>query len=715
MEEGEGDAGDGADGGQEGSGRKVKGGPTIEQWEERWKFWDEIDIEQRGGDAALAARRQRITTFWKGDFAELIKELREDIVRLRERRTGRRGKGGPRKTKGEKQEESCRHVKSLIADGALSKAASRLESFGVAKATVGTFQKLRALNPPRTAPYTTRALEEATTPLAVTADSLLQAARSAPRGSAQGLTGWRYEHIRFFLPGDGSGYSSPLIAIAHQVAEGNAPLALLQLLAGGRSFALNKDAKETKIRPIVVGDVLRRWVTKAILIQYGGRFEKHLGSLQFAVKTSAGTNKLFRTVQTCLQSFPSPVLLQLDSQNAFNTCDRQAAMDELHKHFPELYSFFSLWYGAPATLFFRDKGGRLRKIQCEEGVQQGDVAGSLLFCLGLKPVLDQLQRRLQTRHGGRGCFIGAYMDDISMVFPGLHPSALMDAWQDCSELLKRYGLTLNLGKGKSAAHSPSWLGLQDCPLQHPAGLEINTAGYKLMGAAGGNDSFVGGLFKEKVTEAVRLGKRVEAYGDLQGAFLLFRYCVFPKLMYLARVMGERISMDEWGRVDREMGELFLRTMHLTAAEWTTVHPQAHLPLSHGGLGIPNFQRTALAAVVGCCAQTIGAVHTRLGEQRFHSFQLAELRQLSWVSVCEQAFRHARERVKEAKLSHKHLLSPRATDWEGQIEKWLKEEGKQQQHEMTQALHRYGSDLLLQQQSETGRARLRSCAGGPASA
>uniref|UniRef100_A0A0G4GU76 Uncharacterized protein n=1 Tax=Chromera velia CCMP2878 TaxID=1169474 RepID=A0A0G4GU76_9ALVE len=158
------------------------------------------------------------------------------------------------------------------------------------------------------------------------------------------------------------------------------------------------------------------------------------------------------------------------------------------------------------------------------------------------------------------------MDNISVVFPGLHPSALIDAWQDCSELLKGYGLTLNLGKGKSAAHSPSWLGLRDCPLQHPAGLEINTAGYKLMGAAGGDDSFVGGLFKEKVAEAVRLGKRVEAYGDPQGAFLLFRYCVFPKLMYLARVMGERISMDEWGRVDREMGELFLQTMHLTAAE-----------------------------------------------------------------------------------------------------------------------------------------------------
>uniref|UniRef100_A0A0G4GMK1 Uncharacterized protein n=1 Tax=Chromera velia CCMP2878 TaxID=1169474 RepID=A0A0G4GMK1_9ALVE len=195
----------------------------------------------------------------------------------------------------------------------------------------------------------------------------------------------------------------------------------------------------------------------------------------------------------------------------------------------------------------------------------------------------------------------------------------MDTWQDYSELLRGYGLTLNLGKGKSAAYSPSWSGLQICLLQHPAGLKINTVRYRLIGAAGGEDSFVETLFKEKVGGAVRLAKRVEAYGDPQGAFLLFRYCVFPKLIYLVRVMRERISMDDWGRVDREIGEVFAHTIHLTVAEWVMAHPQAHLPLSHAGLGIPDFQRTALAAVVRYCAQTIGAVQTRLGEQGFYSF------------------------------------------------------------------------------------------------
>uniref|UniRef100_A0A0G4G9C5 Uncharacterized protein n=1 Tax=Chromera velia CCMP2878 TaxID=1169474 RepID=A0A0G4G9C5_9ALVE len=132
--------------------------------------------------------------------------------------------------------------------------------------------------------------------LELTLDSLLQAARSAARGSAQGISGWRYEHIRFFLPGDGSGGgagSCALLTVAQCLAAGNAPPSLLRLLASGRSFALNKDTKGDKVRPITIGDVLRRWVTKAILIEYGEKFEEHLGALQYAVRTSAGADKIF--------------------------------------------------------------------------------------------------------------------------------------------------------------------------------------------------------------------------------------------------------------------------------------------------------------------------------------------------------------------------------------------------------------------------------------
>uniref|UniRef100_A0A0G4FDF8 Uncharacterized protein n=1 Tax=Chromera velia CCMP2878 TaxID=1169474 RepID=A0A0G4FDF8_9ALVE len=155
-----------------------------------------------------------------------------------------------------------------------------------------TFRKRKDLHPLRRSPtrYETKALASDPPHLELTLDSLLQAARSATQGSAQRISGWRYEHIRFFLPGDGSGGGGTarqcaLFIIAQQLAAGNAPPSLLRLLASGRFFTLNKDLKGNKVRPItmIIGDVLRRWVTKAILIKYGKKFEEHLGALQYVV------------------------------------------------------------------------------------------------------------------------------------------------------------------------------------------------------------------------------------------------------------------------------------------------------------------------------------------------------------------------------------------------------------------------------------------------
>uniref|UniRef100_A0A0G4FXN3 Uncharacterized protein n=1 Tax=Chromera velia CCMP2878 TaxID=1169474 RepID=A0A0G4FXN3_9ALVE len=179
------------------------------------------------------------------------------------------------------------HVDALIKDGALSKAVSRLGSLGIATLNMKTFCKLKDLHPPRRTRYETKALTSDPPRLKLMLNSLLQAARSAARGSAQGISGWRYEHIRFFLLGDGSGGGSiagqcALFTVAQQLTVGNAPPSLLHLLASGRSFALNKDPKGDKVRPITIGDVLQRWVTKAILIEYGEKFEEHLEALQYA-------------------------------------------------------------------------------------------------------------------------------------------------------------------------------------------------------------------------------------------------------------------------------------------------------------------------------------------------------------------------------------------------------------------------------------------------
>eukprot|EP00820_Chromera_velia_P006981 Cvel_19417.t2-p1 / transcript=Cvel_19417.t2 / gene=Cvel_19417 / organism=Chromera_velia_CCMP2878 / gene_product=hypothetical protein / transcript_product=hypothetical protein / location=Cvel_scaffold1672:17790-19403(+) / protein_length=308 / sequence_SO=supercontig / SO=protein_coding / is_pseudo=false len=91
--------------------------------------------------------------------------------------------------------------------------------------------------------------------LTLSCDNLLEAIRSAPKGSAQGVIGWRYEHLSYFIPRDSSAQVR-ILRIATCLVRGDAPVGFISLLAEGRCFVLNKNARGTEVRPIMVGDVL---------------------------------------------------------------------------------------------------------------------------------------------------------------------------------------------------------------------------------------------------------------------------------------------------------------------------------------------------------------------------------------------------------------------------------------------------------------------------
>uniref|UniRef100_A0A0G4HAC7 Reverse transcriptase domain-containing protein n=1 Tax=Chromera velia CCMP2878 TaxID=1169474 RepID=A0A0G4HAC7_9ALVE len=426
-------------------------------------------------------------------------------------------------------------------------------------------------------------------------------------------------------------------------------------------FALNKNARGTEVRPIVVEDVFHRWVTRAILLEFGMQFERHLGPLQFAVRTRTGTEKLFRCVQTYLQRSPSSAVLNLDASNAFNTCDRQVIMDQVHAHFPQLYSFFALWYGTPSDLVFRDQSGLLRRITCEEGVQQGDVADPLLFCMGLKPSLDGLLGDLQVKHGGRGCFVGAFMDDVSMVFPLCpfqqiptdgHDDSILHAWRVSAARLQSFGLTLR--PDKSLVHSSSWQGLRECLsayLSSP-GIIPSLVSFRLCGAASGTTEYQRAHFDKKLKEARELSQAVEGYGNPQGAHLLFRFYVLPKLIYLTRIMGDVIALGEWSQADRELDESWTRIMGMTEQEW-----------AHGEASKREYERAESA-------------------------------------------------TESVKLKAHH---PLRQGWDAQSRRWWRAPHTQEQQRITDALHRSRRVFLFFKIGLSERVRLHSCSGNEASA
>ena len=75
-------------------------------------------------------------------------------------------------------------------------------------------------------------------------------------------------------------------------------------------------------------------------------------------------------------------VMKIDLRNAFNLVSKQAVLNAVNLHFPELLSWSTWCYGQYPILWHT-----LSSITSESGVQQGDPLGPLLFCLVLHQVV----------------------------------------------------------------------------------------------------------------------------------------------------------------------------------------------------------------------------------------------------------------------------------------------------------------------------------------
>ena len=102
------------------------------------------------------------------------------------------------------------------------------------------------------------------------------------------------------------------------------------------------------------------------------------------------------------------VIAKLDFSNAFNNLHRDTMLNLIAEHVPEIYHFCHLAFDvSPALKFFN------HTVSSQEGVQQGDQPGALLFCLSIHSLLLACQSQFKI----------AYMDDITLGGPAVMVAA----------------------------------------------------------------------------------------------------------------------------------------------------------------------------------------------------------------------------------------------------------------------------------------------------
>jgi len=126
------------------------------------------------------------------------------------------------------------------------------------------------------------------------------------------------------------------------------------------------------------------------------------------------------------------VVAKLDFSNAFNCLHRSDMLKSIADWVPELLPYCHSTYANPSVLHYGHY-----TIMSQEGRQQGDPHGPLLFCNTIHPLLESLGSVLRL----------GYMDDVT-----LGGSQLAKDVQTVIDVGRDMGLNINVSKCELIAH-----------------------------------------------------------------------------------------------------------------------------------------------------------------------------------------------------------------------------------------------------------------------
>ena len=336
--------------------------------------------------------------------------------------------------------------------------------------------------------------------------------------------------------------------------------------------------KNPGLRPIGVGEILRRIVGKAIVNVIRNDILTSVGSLQVCAGHEAGCEAAVHAMHQIFDQEDTEAILLIDAANAFNCVNRNVFLHNIGIVCPEMAIYVKNCYYLPSRLFII--GGY--EIKSSEGTTQGDPIAMAIYAIAIIPLIMMIIEATSHLPSTRTRVV-AYADDFSAAGS---VENLVYWWQTLCDLGPKFGYYPQASK--------SWLIVKPTVMTKAkrmfegTHIQITQNGKRHLGAIVGSLAYRNEFLSEKVNRwynEIRLLSEI-ARIEPQAAYSCFVSGYKHKFTYCMR------TIPNIGDLLKPIDEIIL-TKFIPAITGGIVindleRKLISLPVKYGGLGLPVY-------------------------------------------------------------------------------------------------------------------------------